>query len=370
MVDEPSLEEKLVNEVKDIRPQLVLVRQSFQRFGDICKILLILEHHMPFNHEERRISDKLTEDTEKVVIIQGPNWNGKTKLAVEVVLKKVRHLQKTEKNLKVIIVSELKNDVLDDLLPLRNEGIAVEFVPTIQRCLPELVGKNTERKRILLMNEKFSAYGENYDWCTLKDFANTDWVLNLKDDTNVEDCNEDGWIKKDWFVRIKVRPLGNGRKRNPSSPLAIKVELCKPKAFRLDTNCYPMTKQVRGFCLIIDVDKFDSHEPRVGSAMDSRNLQTLFTNFNFNVILEKNPTYEKIGSIMEQLQLMHKDIDVDMCTVFVLSHGHRGEVINPDKTMDHGSYFFTSDDKMVKPNEIMVELFLFEKIRYFIAGCY
>lgn len=352
VIDESSLEEKLVNEVKDVRPALLLVHQSFNRFPDMGEILLKLEQHMPFHREERRIVDKLTENIESVVIIQGPNWSGRTKLAIEVVLKKVRHLQTSEKNLKVIIVSELKSDIFDDLLPLKNEGIAVEFEPTFQQCLPELLEKNTQLNRILLMNESYRVYGHSYNWCGLKNFVNTDWVFNLEDDDNVEDCNEDDWIKKDGYVRMILGAFGKGRKRNPSStPLTIDVEFCKPKEFRMDTNYYPMTKQLRGMCLIIDVVKFGNHSERFGSAMDSQCLKKLFGDLNFHVILEENPKYQDIGKIMEQLQLMHKDIDVDMCTVFVLSHGDRDTVINPDETKDYGSYFFTSDDKMVKPND-------------------
>ena len=358
VIDETPLEEKLVNEVKDIRPALLLVQQSFKRFPDIGETLLTLEQHMPFHREERRIVEKLTENIEGVVIIQGPNWSGNTKLAIEVVFKKIRHLQKSEKNLKVIIVSKNIGKLFDDLLPLKKEGIAVEFVPFFQQCLPQLHGNDTQGKRILLMNESFRVYGPSYDWCVLKNYANTDWVLNLKDDDNVEDSNEDDWIKKDGWTKMILNAFGKGRKRNPStSPLTIDVEFCKPKNFRLDTNCYPMTKELRGMCLIIDVVKFENHSTRFGSAVDSQYLKKLFSDLNFHVILEEDPKYQDISIIMEQFQLMHKDNNVDMCSVFVLSHGDRGEVINPDETIDNGSFFFTSDDKMVKPNEIMLEFF-------------
>ena len=50
---------------------------------------------------------------------------------------------------------------------------------------------------------------------------------------------------------------------------------------------------------------------------------------------------------------MHKDIEVDMTAVFVLSHGGRAQVENPDiEEVENGSMFITSDGKQVSEFQI------------------
>ena len=107
---------------------------------------------------------------------------------------------------------------------------------------------------------------------------------------------------------------------------------------------------MRGYCLVIDIETFHNdhkHKFREGSALDSRNIQALFHNFGFHVILKKNLTCSKVAKTMDDFDALHKNKKVDMSAVFVMSHGFRGSVKSPDGIEDHGTFVETSDNLKV-----------------------
>ena len=108
---------------------------------------------------------------------------------------------------------------------------------------------------------------------------------------------------------------------------------------------------MRGYCLVIDIETFHNDKQkqkfRDGSALDSRNIQALFHNFGFHVILKKNLTYKEVAKTMNDFVALHKNKAVDMSAVFVMSHGFRGSVKSPDGIEDHGTYVETSDNLKV-----------------------
>ena len=118
-----------------------------------------------------------------------------------------------------------------------------------------------------------------------------------------------------------------------------------------------MTKQTRGICLIFDIEKFDESSlglsNRPGSSVDSNSLEMLFTAFCFKVKIVKDPTHEEVMEAMHELIADHTDIDVDMCSIFVLSHGDRDSVPSPDGVVDHGGFFYTKDNKKISTEYII-----------------
>ena len=112
-----------------------------------------------------------------------------------------------------------------------------------------------------------------------------------------------------------------------------------------------MTRKMRGYCLVIDIETFnnDIHEQkfRDGSAVDSRNIRALFQDFGFTVIMKKNLTYNEVSKSMDDFVALHKNIEVDMSAVFVMSHGLRGSIKSPDGIEDHGTFVETSDNRKV-----------------------
>ena len=109
-----------------------------------------------------------------------------------------------------------------------------------------------------------------------------------------------------------------------------------------------MKRKMRGFCLVIDIDFTDQkHKFREGSAVDSRNIQALFNNFGFKVIMKKNLSFNEIAQSMDDFVALHRNKEVDMSAVFVMSHGDRGSVTSPDEVKDHGCFIETSDNRNV-----------------------
>ena len=136
----------------------------------------------------------------------------------------------------------------------------------------------------------------------------------------------------------------------------LKIEVVKATVFRgpLDMpNVYPMTKKVRGLCLIIDNEKFinDVLPFREGSKIDSNNLDILFEQLGFKVIknqvltlrekqkklqwsdtfkvtLRRNLSYQEMMETIQNFAKAEGHLDAQMCVVIILSHGDAGGLIN------------------------------------------
>ena len=109
-----------------------------------------------------------------------------------------------------------------------------------------------------------------------------------------------------------------------------------------------MTKKRRGFCLIIDIEKFrDASKNRDGSDLDSSNLKALFHAFGFEIMLYKNLSELEIQQVLKDFARDHKGLDVDMAAIFIMSHGTRKNVDSPDGRKDFGCVFQTTDNKLV-----------------------
>ncbi|XP_033126911.1 caspase-8-like isoform X2 [Anneissia japonica] len=108
---------------------------------------------------------------------------------------------------------------------------------------------------------------------------------------------------------------------------------------------YSMTNMPRGICLIINNMKFEEKcglSERFGSKIDEENLNNLFTNLGFVVIVERNKTAPDMKRLLEDVsQWDHKNYDCFVCCI--LSHGGLGTICGTDgvrcKILDITSQF-------------------------------
>ena len=91
-----------------------------------------------------------------------------------------------------------------------------------------------------------------------------------------------------------------------------------------------MTKRVRGHCLIIDNEKFinDVLPSREGSMIDSNNLDLLFEQLHFKVVVRRNLGYQDMIRTVNNFSKLEDHAEAQMCAVIILSHGDAGGLIN------------------------------------------
>jgi len=80
-------------------------------------------------------------------------------------------------------------------------------------------------------------------------------------------------------------------------------------------NCYPMSRKIRGQCLIIDNEKFinDILPFREGSKIDSNNLDILFEQLGFRVTLRRNLNYNDMMRTINNFSDLSDHSNAQMC---------------------------------------------------------
>ncbi|XP_028831454.1 caspase-8 [Denticeps clupeoides] len=96
-----------------------------------------------------------------------------------------------------------------------------------------------------------------------------------------------------------------------------------------DEQCYPMTKNPRGLCLIISNYKFDSHPLRAGTRVDEESLTTVFQWLAFKVEVRNDLTSSAMIETVCQFGKMDHS-KYNAFVLFVLSHGKKGTVLGTD----------------------------------------
>ena len=114
-----------------------------------------------------------------------------------------------------------------------------------------------------------------------------------------------------------------------------------------------MTKEVRGLCLIINLEKFDdpNTDNRAGSSVDAKNLEKLSTELGFEVrsrktklfffpeisfcafpqtVVHDNLTYNKIITVVDDFAQDFRHRRSDMCIVAIMSHGNEKNLLSAD----------------------------------------
>ena len=103
------------------------------------------------------------------------------------------------------------------------------------------------------------------------------------------------------------------------------IDLFRYKGPTVMRNVYPMTKKIRGQCLIIDNEKFvnDVLPYREGSKIDSNNLDILFEQLGFKV--KARDTY------FIKIELNRRNLYFSKAVLKIISHkGHVNSQIHQD----------------------------------------
>lgn len=109
--------------------------------------------------------------------------------------------------------------------------------------------------------------------------------------------------------------------------------------YQNNNECYPMEREPRGICLIINNEHFYDNEHnelielrRYGTDMDASRLKTLFEKLKFNVICEYDLTEKELRQSIQQFatDCDHNSNNYDAVCLIVLSHGTDGYIYGTD----------------------------------------
>lgn len=97
-------------------------------------------------------------------------------------------------------------------------------------------------------------------------------------------------------------------------------------------RCYPMFSKPRGYALIINNESFvnDIYKYRSGSTIDANNLDILFEQLGFKVIVQNNRTYQEMREDINTFAQRKEHALSNMAIVVLLSHGEDGLVFGTD----------------------------------------
>ncbi|XP_030842855.1 caspase-7 [Strongylocentrotus purpuratus] len=93
---------------------------------------------------------------------------------------------------------------------------------------------------------------------------------------------------------------------------------------------YRMKSRPRGIALIINNKNFKTMKKRAGTDVDCRNLENVFKQLGFNVVVHKDLKGRDIQQMIEQLR-KHNHTQFDCFIFAVLSHGIEGAVYGVDE---------------------------------------
>ncbi|XP_018421775.1 PREDICTED: caspase-8-like [Nanorana parkeri] len=123
---------------------------------------------------------------------------------------------------------------------------------------------------------------------------------------------------------------------------------------------YPMNRKHRGYCVIINNDKFEKIDPRPGTEKDADCLNRVFTWLGFDVEIYNEQTAEQILAIMNDFQMKdHTDRDCFVCCI--LTHGQSQAILGTDSKVvniqDILSNFFSKSCKTLagKPKLFFIQ---------------
>jgi len=127
-------------------------------------------------------------------------------------------------------------------------------------------------------------------------------------------------------------PLAPDMVLQPSVPVTrVQVKKAKQMASTLKyPSCYMMTRRPRGLCLIINNEKFDFHKERRGSSADATNLEALFTDLGFDVLVKTDMSGVDLRKLILEFSQSPGHAKAQMVVVVVLSHGGNGYVLGCD----------------------------------------
>ncbi|XP_063965866.1 caspase-3-like [Lytechinus pictus] len=103
-----------------------------------------------------------------------------------------------------------------------------------------------------------------------------------------------------------------------------------PQSMVDNDNVYKMKSRPRGIALIINNKTFKTMKKRSGTDVDSRNLQNVFKQLGFNVVVHNDLKGREIQGMIDQLR-RHNHTGFDCFIFAILTHGIEGAVYGTDE---------------------------------------
>ena len=91
-----------------------------------------------------------------------------------------------------------------------------------------------------------------------------------------------------------------------------------------------MTKDPRGYCLIINNEEFDDMKDRKGSTVDANNLDMLFDQLGFKNVIRSNLKRKEMTEEVMGFADKKEHASSQMAVVVILSHGEKDYVLGTD----------------------------------------
>jgi hypothetical protein len=117
---------------------------------------------------------------------------------------------------------------------------------------------------------------------------------------------------------------------NSDAEMMIDVIPCRSLEKLAARDVYSVNRRIRGRAVIISNRYFLRGDPRDGAEHDESNLQRLFTALQFDTVVHRNFTAEKIKTCLEEERLDEKHYKADMFVLFILTHGSEGSIQGVD----------------------------------------
>ncbi|CAG2105579.1 unnamed protein product, partial [Medioppia subpectinata] len=97
-------------------------------------------------------------------------------------------------------------------------------------------------------------------------------------------------------------------------------------------DVYPMASKLRGYCVIIDNEKFKvkTLERRTGTTADASRLSSVFEQLFFRVKLYENKTADKMKTLLANIAADKALVKHDALVVIILSHGAEEGIYGTD----------------------------------------
>lgn len=118
-----------------------------------------------------------------------------------------------------------------------------------------------------------------------------------------------------------------------------------PTSMTDSDSVYKMKSKPRGIALIINNKKFTTMKQRSGTDVDCRNLENVFKQLGFNVMVHRDLKGREIQQILTQLS-RHNHSQFDGFILTILSHGIEGAIYGTDEYLvkiDDLIGYFSSD---------------------------
>ncbi|XP_076315214.1 caspase-2-like isoform X2 [Tachypleus tridentatus] len=170
------------------------------------------------------------------------------------------------------------------------------------------------------------------------------------------------------FRHVSIMPVNEGTAQHFVKPAT---------EWKEGPDCYKMSSQPRGYCLIINNVLFQNIlSERYGSYEDARKLDIVFHEFGYEVTFLSDRTAQEILGLVKEFSEKQEHNQVDSCVVIILSHGNYNTIYGSDVEkvqLDTILNFFNNDNCPQlhgKPKMFFIQACQGDNHDRGVSGCY